>query len=122
MDPSRVMRRKHLTLKIFLFLVFIDLLETFAQFCFKKSALPAVGFAGGVERTVYKLKEKNLIFKKEDTNIVFLAQVSDSARLKAIVFFTELSKAGFQVLQAFTIDNLKDQLEEAKRVNAKIIL
>ena len=44
MDPSRVMRRKHLTLKIFLFLVFIDLLETFAQFCFKKSALSAAGF------------------------------------------------------------------------------
>jgi len=84
--------------------------------------LPAVGFAGGLERTVYKLKEKNLIFKKEDTNIVFLAQVSDSARLKAMILFTELSKAGFQVRQAFTIDNLKDQLEEAKRVNAKIIL
>ena len=44
MGPSRAMRRKHLTLKIFLFLIFIDLLETFAQFCFKKSALPAAGF------------------------------------------------------------------------------
>ncbi|HNX10689.1 MAG TPA: histidine--tRNA ligase [bacterium] len=85
-------------------------------------SLPAVGFAGGLERTVYKLKEKNLIFKKEDTNIVFLAQVSDSARLRAMTMFTELSKAGFQVRQAFTVDNLKEQLEEAKRLNAKIIL
>ena len=38
------MVKKHLTLKIFLFLVFIDFLETFAQFCFKKSTLPAAGF------------------------------------------------------------------------------
>lgn len=44
MDPSRAMRRKHLTLKIFFFLIFIDSLETFAQFCFKKSALPVSGF------------------------------------------------------------------------------
>ncbi len=85
-------------------------------------SLPAVGFAGGLERTVYKLKEKNLLFKKEDTNIIFLAQVSDSARLKAITLFTELSKAGFQVRQSFTVDNLREQLEEAKRLNAKIIL
>jgi len=33
--------KKHVTLKILLFLIFTDLLETFAQFCFKKSAIPA---------------------------------------------------------------------------------
>ena len=52
MDPSRAVcgwgykmpRKKLLTLKIFFFLIFIDFLETFAQFCFKKSALPVAGF------------------------------------------------------------------------------
>lgn len=38
------MKRRNLTLKIFLFLIFIDILETFAQFCFKKSVLSANGF------------------------------------------------------------------------------
>ena len=33
--------KKHITLKLFLFLVFTDVLETFAQFCFKKGAMPA---------------------------------------------------------------------------------
>lgn len=33
--------KKSLTLKIFFFLVFTDLLETFAQFCFKKGAISA---------------------------------------------------------------------------------
>ena len=37
-------KRRNLTLKIFLFLISIDFLETFAQFCFKKSVLPANRF------------------------------------------------------------------------------
>jgi len=39
-----VPRKKDLTLKILFLLIFIDFLETFAQFCFKKSALPKSGF------------------------------------------------------------------------------
>ncbi len=35
--------KRPVTLKIFLFLASIDLLETFAQFCFKKSAMPESG-------------------------------------------------------------------------------
>jgi len=37
------MFKKNLTLKIILFLVFSDILETFTQFCFKKSALSQSG-------------------------------------------------------------------------------
>ena len=33
--------RKRVTFKILLFLIFTDVLETFAQFCFKKSAMSA---------------------------------------------------------------------------------
>jgi len=84
-------------------------------------ATPALGFTGGIERTVAKLKEKNLLFKKDD-NIIFIAQVSDQARLRAFALFSELHKAGFKVRQAFTTDDLKEQLEEAKRLDAKIIL
>ena len=85
------------------------------------ASTPAVGFTGGVERTVAKLKEKNLLFKKDD-NIIFVAQVSDQARLRAFDLFNELHKAGFKVRQALTTDDLKEQLEEAKRLEAKIIL
>ncbi|MFA5144703.1 MAG: EamA family transporter [Candidatus Omnitrophota bacterium] len=38
------MFKKNLTLKILLFLVFSDFLETFTQFCFKKSSLSQSGF------------------------------------------------------------------------------
>jgi len=40
-----LMLKKNLTLIIFLFLVFSDFLETFTQFCFKKSALAGNLFA-----------------------------------------------------------------------------
>jgi len=33
-------KKSHITLKILLILIGVDLVETFAQFCFKKSALP----------------------------------------------------------------------------------
>lgn len=39
------MFRKRLTLKILLFLILSDVLETFIQFCFKKSTLPVTGFS-----------------------------------------------------------------------------
>ncbi|MCX5700956.1 MAG: EamA family transporter [Candidatus Omnitrophica bacterium] len=34
-----ITKKRHITLKILLFLIGIDLVETFAQFCFKKSSL-----------------------------------------------------------------------------------
>ncbi|MCK9614486.1 MAG: EamA family transporter [Candidatus Omnitrophica bacterium] len=37
------MFRKRLTLKILLFLILSDILETFIQFCFKKSTIPVTG-------------------------------------------------------------------------------
>jgi drug/metabolite transporter (DMT)-like permease len=39
------MFKKRLTLKILLFLILSDILETFIQFCFKKSTLPVTGFS-----------------------------------------------------------------------------
>ena len=39
-----MLKKKKLSFKIFLFLLFIDILETSAQFCFKKSVLTVNGF------------------------------------------------------------------------------
>jgi drug/metabolite transporter (DMT)-like permease len=38
---SKMLKKKHVTFKILLFLVFTDILETFIQFCFKKSTASA---------------------------------------------------------------------------------
>lgn len=80
-----------------------------------------VGFAGGIECTVMKMKEKNLMFKK-DEDLIFLAQLSDSARIKGLTLFEELHNSGFNVRQSFTVDSLREQLEEAKSLDANIVL
>jgi histidyl-tRNA synthetase len=80
-----------------------------------------VSFAGGLERTLIKLKEGSPLFKQEE-NIIFLAQLGEQAKIKGLILFEELHRAGFNVRQAFTLDDLKGQLEEAKNLKAKAIL
>lgn len=83
---------------------------------------PACGFALGIERIITKIKEKNIPLKKEEGDLIFLAQLGEQARRKAFILFEELRRAGFRIRQAFTKDSLKAQLEEANRIGAKFSL
>jgi len=83
---------------------------------------PVVGFGLGIERTVLKIKEKNIPIKEDRDDIVFLAQLGDQARRKCLLLFEEMRKAGYEVRQSFTKDSLKAQLEDANRLKAKFSL
>jgi len=83
---------------------------------------PSCGMGIGVERVVAKIKTGGMVLEKEDKNIIFLAQLGDTARRKAMGLFEELRKAGLKVKQSFTRDSLKDQLEEANNLGAKLTL
>jgi histidyl-tRNA synthetase len=83
---------------------------------------PSCGFGIGIERVILKIKEKNIPLIKDGENYIFIAQLGEQARRKAFVLFEELRRAGFNVRQAFTKDNLRSQLEEADRVGAKLSL
>jgi len=83
---------------------------------------PASGFGIGIERTVTKIREKNIPLKGEEGDIIFLAQLGEQARRKIFVLFEELRRAGFKIRQSFTKDSLKAQLEEADRIGAKFSL
>jgi len=80
---------------------------------------PACGFGIGIERVIAKIKEKNIPLKEDDQPDIFLAQLGERARRKAILLFEELRRAGFQVRQAFTKDSLKSQLELANKLGVK---
>ncbi len=83
---------------------------------------PACGFGLGLERTIITIKEKNIPIKKDNQNLVFIAQLGDQARRKAMNLFEEMRRSGINVRQAFTKDSLKAQLEEANRLDAKFSL
>ncbi|MBU4455306.1 histidine--tRNA ligase [Patescibacteria group bacterium] len=83
---------------------------------------PACGFGLGIERAVMKIKENNIPIKRDGEPDVFLAQLGDQARRKAIILFEELRRAGFRVREAFTKDSLKSQLEIANQLNVKYTL
>ncbi|MFA5644292.1 MAG: ATP phosphoribosyltransferase regulatory subunit [Patescibacteria group bacterium] len=83
--------------------------------------IPLLGFSGGIERTLIKAKENNL-FIEDDKDAIFLAQIDVSAKAKSMFLFKELLSKGFNVKQAFHLDGLKDQLEEARNLKAKIVL
>lgn len=86
------------------------------------ASTPAVGLALGIERAVSRLKDKHLLANPAEEDIVFIAQLGDQAKLRALQLFQELRRAGFNVRQSFASDSLKIQLEEAVAMKAKTSL
>lgn len=84
------MFKKRITIKILLFLIFSDILETFTQFCFKKSAL-----------TVSALEIRNIqevfIFLQGPLSSLFLWFGLLSVLLTFIIWSTILSKIDLSV-------------------------
>ena len=83
---------------------------------------PAVGLSLGIERAVARLKDKHLLSNPKEEDIVFIAQLGDQAKLKALQLFQQLRQAGFNVRQSFSSDSLKTQLEEAVVMQAETSL
>ncbi len=83
---------------------------------------PACGFGLGIERTIMKIKEKNIPLSSDNTDYIFLAQLGEQAKRKILVLFEEMRRAGYHVRQAFTKNSLKAQLEEANRIGARYSL
>lgn len=80
-----------------------------------------LSFSGGIERTLVKSRE-NSLFISDDKDVIFLAQIDACAKAKAMFLFKELMSKGFNAKQAFHLDGLRDQLEEARALKAKTIL
>ncbi|MFA6194649.1 MAG: histidine--tRNA ligase [Patescibacteria group bacterium] len=86
------------------------------------ASAPAIGLAIGIERTLAKIKDKQLLINKQEEDIVFIAQLGDQAKLKSLQLFEDLRNAGFNVRQSFASDSLRTQLEEATTMQAKTSL
>ena len=80
---------------------------------------PAAGFAVGVDRLILALKEHNIVPPQPRIPDIFLAQIGEAAKVKALKLYEQLRRAGFNVVENFSKDSLKAQLEFANRVHAR---
>lgn len=76
---------------------------------------PAVGFAGGVERTVLAMRAEGIQATRTGQPEVFLVYLGDLGRKRALTLFDELRRVGFRVAEAFHRSGIKEQLRAADR-------
>ena len=82
----------------------------------------ACGFGIGIERTILEMKRLNIVPPQRKAPEVFLAQLGDQARKKAIAVFNSLRDAGFHVAESFSKEGLKSQMEIANRLQVAYTL
>lgn len=82
----------------------------------------ALGFALGVERIINQLKEEKIAPAKIARIDIFIAQLGEAARRKALCLLEDLRRARLRVSEAFTKENLRTQLEVANKVGARYAL
>ncbi len=80
---------------------------------------PACGFGLGLDRIVSRMKEKQLCQPESNKVDVFIAQLGDMGRKKALALFEEFRKAGIPVGEAFAKTSIKGQMEIANKRGAK---
>jgi len=83
---------------------------------------PAIGYAGGFERLINKIKEQVIAVPDEKTPDIFVAQLGDLARKKSLRLFEELRKAGLKASETFSKDGMKDQMATANKSGVRYAL
>lgn len=84
--------------------------------------LNSCGLSIDVEKTISRIRSKNIVVAPNEPADIFIAQLSETAKQKCMLLFEELRKAGFRVREFFIQDSLKLQLDEADAVKAKYAL
>ena len=83
---------------------------------------PAVGFSFGIERIVKKLLNDGVNLNKKNIRQVFIVQLGDTARKKALKLFDKLIDNKVSVGESFGRESIKSQLKIANKLNSKLAL
>jgi histidyl-tRNA synthetase len=83
---------------------------------------PAVGLALGLERIIIKLKEQGIKIPPVRRPDVYIAQLGEPAKRKAMRLFEDLRRSGVQVSANFAKDGLKQQMEIAAKLSVRYTL
>jgi histidyl-tRNA synthetase len=87
-----------------------NLIEAYGE-----KSTPAIGFASGVERIIEVLKKKNIKIEDAEKPQVFIAQLGEKAKRKAITLLELLQNEGIRSKAALSKNNLKSQLHIADK-------
>ncbi|MFH1207072.1 MAG: histidine--tRNA ligase [Patescibacteria group bacterium] len=83
---------------------------------------PAIGFAAGIERLINEIKARDIKVGVPAAPEVFVAQLGDAARKKALRLFEDLRRDGLRVAETFSKDGIKPQMEMANKLGVKYAL
>lgn len=80
---------------------------------------PACGMAIGLEVAIIKMKENNVVVPTPPCPDVFIAQLGEPAKRKALRLFEELRRSGVAVAANFSKDGLKAQMDLADKLGVR---
>ncbi len=83
---------------------------------------PACGFALGIERLILKLKDLEVEVPEQEKPEVFLAQLGEAAKRKALALFEDLRRENIRVAEGLAKDSLRAQLDTANKMGANYTL
>ncbi len=84
--------------------------------------VPACGMGLGIERAIIKIKEQKTDVNKKTVQHVFVAQLGEKARMKALGLFEKLRKEGVKVGENFSKGSLRAQLDLANKMGFRFCL
>lgn len=83
---------------------------------------PGVGFAGGMERIIWHMKEAGVKVPNKDHVDVFVAQLGPEAKKECLKLVSELRELGVHTLGALGEASLKSQMRLADKFEARYTL
>ncbi|MDD2807816.1 MAG: histidine--tRNA ligase [Patescibacteria group bacterium] len=83
---------------------------------------PAAGVAIGIERVITQLRAQEVEIPNYSQAEIFLAQIGDQAKVKALQLFEQLRRGNIRVAENFAKDSLKAQLELANKIGVRYAL
>jgi histidyl-tRNA synthetase len=83
---------------------------------------PGMGYAGGVERTVWHMKEAGIEAPGKDQVDVFVAQLGPEAKKKCLRLIEQLRESGVHTIGALGEASLKSQMRLADNFEARYAL
>lgn len=83
---------------------------------------PAVGVSFGIERVISAMRHLETPLPEQPKPDVFLAQIGDQAKIKALILFEQLRKVNIAVAENLAKDSLKQQLDLANKLGVKYVL